>query len=35
MQGSSVFIAATLFGDIPSPSSIASMSQLRRKRRKI
>jgi hypothetical protein len=34
-QGSSVFAAATSFGDRPSPSSVVSMSRPRRKRRKI
>jgi hypothetical protein len=35
MQGSSVFVAATPFEEIPSPSSVASTSRPRRKRRKI
>jgi hypothetical protein len=35
MQGSSVFSATTLFEEIPSPSSVASTSWPRRKRRKI
>jgi hypothetical protein len=34
-QGSSVFAAATPFGDKPSPSSVVSTSRPRRKRRKI
>jgi hypothetical protein len=34
-QGSSVFAATTLFEEIPSPSSFANTSRLRRKRRKI
>jgi hypothetical protein len=34
-QGSSVFVAVTLFGGKPSPSSVVVKPQPRRKRRKI